>query len=197
MSAIVLGIENLDSVIDLLKNRSFFSKQTNKDQVWENLISKTQHALSDRSRDRIIGYFVNDSLEAILAQSFSNRIPIWIMQYYATKTNNILLGKGYGEPLEACFIKAMTDAEAIGIYDFWWSVPVKYAKNGPRMQKSSPSWIRYEVYTDAVISANTFPKYELHTQAYGSVLKPHDVFIRHAVCKQEFRSVPLTRQYNF
>jgi hypothetical protein len=193
MQTEILTLDYKDRVVGLLKNRQKFSKQDNQDSVLDNLIARTEYALTEGNRDRIIGAVENNELVAILAQSFSTTIPIWIMQYYATKTNNILIGKGYGAGLESCFAKAMADAEVIGIYDFWWSVPLQYAKNGPRMQKYSPNWIRYEVYTDVVVPANEFPKYEIHTQAYGKIPKPHSVFIRHAVCKQEFRSVPLTR----
>ena len=192
MQTEILTLDYKDQVVDLLKNRQKFSKQDNQDLVWDNLITRTDHALTDRTRDRIIGAVEDQEVVAILAQSFSTTIPIWIMQYYATKNNNIVLGKGYGNSLEACFARAMADAEAVGIYDFWWSVPLQYARNGPRMQQYSPSWLRYEVYTDVVVPANEFPKYEIHSQAYGKTLKPHSVFIRHAVCKQEFRTVPLT-----
>lgn len=189
----VLTSDCKDQVINLLKRRHKFSKQDNSEAVWDNLISRTEYALNNGERDRIIGAFDNQELVAIIAQSFSFAIPIWIMQYYATKNNNIVLGQGYGEGLEACFAKAMADAENAGIHDFWWSVPQQYAKNGPRMQQYSPNWIRYEVYTDVVVPANEFPKYEIHAQAYGKTLKPHPVFIRHAVLKQEHRNVPLTR----
>ena len=193
MQVAILTLDYKDQVVDLLRSRQKFSKQDNQDAVLDNLITRTEYALAEGNRDRIIGAVENNELVAILAQSFSTTIPIWIMQYYATKNNNIVLGKGYGDGLESCFAKAMTDAETVGIFDFWWSVPLQYAKNGPRMQKYSPNWIRYEVYTDVVVPANEFPKYEIHTQAYGRTLKPHSVFIRHAVCKQEFRSIPLTR----
>lgn len=192
MHVTVLSLEHKDQVVDLLKSRQKFSKQDNQESVLDNLITRTEYALAEGNKDRIIGAFDGQELVAILAQSFSSIIPIWIMQYYATKNNNIVLGKGYGAGLEMCFSKAMSDAEESGIYDFWWSVPLQYARNGPRMQKYSPTWIRYEVYTDLVVPANEFPKYEIHSQAYGKILKPHSVFIRHAVCKQEFRTVPLT-----
>lgn len=192
MHVTVLTLDYKDQVVDLLKNRQKFSKQDNQESVLDNLITRTEYALAEGNRDRIIGALDGQELVAILAQSFSSTIPIWIMQYYATKSNNIVLGRGYGEGLELCFSKAMTDAENLGIYDFWWSVPQQYAKNGPRMQQHSPTWIRYEVYTDVVVPANEFPKYEIHAQAYGKTLKPHNVFVRHAVCKQEFRTVPLT-----
>lgn len=192
MQAAVLTLDYKDQVVDLLKNRHKFSKQANHESVLDNLINRTEYALAEGNRDRIIGALDGQELVAILAQSFSSTIPIWIMQYYATKNNNIVLGKGYGDGLEMCFSKAMSNAEDAGIYDFWWSVPLQYARNGPRMQQYSPNWIRYEVYTDVVVPANEFPKYEIHSQAYGKILKPHSVFIRHAVCKQEYRNVPLT-----
>ena len=193
MSAIILESQHKDSVINLLSSRKKFSKQENTDLVLNNLIDRTEICLDDGNIHRIIGCFENEKLVAALSQSFSSRNPLWIMNYYVTNNNYISLGKGYGLYLEKCFTKAMTDAETIGAYDFWWSVPVKYAKNGPRLQLLSPSWSRYEVYTDAVVPENKFPIFDLHKHAYGSILKPHDVFIRHAVCKQEFRSVPLTR----
>lgn len=193
MIAELLDISHREQVFDLLRNREKFSTQENKDQILEHLLHRTECALIDRKKDRVLGAFGEHGLEAILAQTFSNKIPIWVMQAYATKFNRISLSRGYGAALEACFLKAMTDAESMGIYDFWWSVPEKYARNGPRMHVISPSWSRYEVYTDLVVPANEFPKYELHTHAYGQLVKPHPVYIRHAVCRQEFRQVPLTR----
>jgi hypothetical protein len=182
-----------EQVLNLLSSRTKFSKQDNKDQVLANLIERTSGCLKDQKTHRVIGCFEDDNLMAIISQSFSVQIPIWIMNYYATENNDIGLGKGYGPYLEECFSMANEEAESKGIFDFWWSVPRMYARNGPRLQQSSPNWVRYEVYTDAVILSNEFPKYEIHKQAYGKILKPHDVFIRHAVLKQEFRSVPLTR----
>lgn len=191
MSAIVLDTSHTDELVNLLKQRRTFSKQEISDSILNNTIDRSIHCLQDTVADRIVGAFTNNKLTSILSQSISSKIPVWIMNFYATDSNTISI-KGYGSDLESCFLKAMTDAEDVGIYDFWWSVPVAYAKNGPRLQRNSTSWSRYEVYTDAVVPANQYPKYELHTQAYGKLLKPHDVFIRHAVLKQEFRTVPLT-----
>lgn len=193
IEAIVLDSTYIDQVLDLLDSRPKFSKQdTNQEirSVYENGI---RYSLENQVNRRVIGSFNNNDLEAILLQNFAPTDPMWVMSFYASKNNNIKLGKGYGPYLSACFRKAMNDAEEKGCFDFWWSVPIHYARNGPRMQMISPEWSRYEVYTDAIIAANTFPKYSVHLLAYGKVLKPHDVFIRHAVLKQEFRNIPLTK----
>lgn len=189
----LLGIENLEQVIQLLENRNNFSKQSNEGYQRDYLIASTHQCLVDGVRNRIVGCIDDGDLKAILCQTIMQAQPYWHMNYYATSNNKIALGKGYGIHLSQCFKKAMQDAEEKNYYDFWFSVPEAYAKNGPRMQKTSEEWMRYEVYTDAVVPANTFPEFELHKRAYGKVLKPHAVFIRHAVLKQEFRSVPLTR----
>jgi hypothetical protein len=194
-TAIILDTSHRTAVIDLIKSRQRFSKQESNSDILAVLEEGTDLSLNNGKQIRLIGCFEGNSLEAILCQTFSSVNPAWIMRYYASRYNNIILGKGYGPYISACFRKAMDDAEQMGIYDFWWSIPEAYAKNGPRLQQKSPEWIRYEVYTDAVIPPNTFPKYEVHKTSYGKILKPHTVFIRHAVLKQEFRNVPLTRQH--
>lgn len=193
IEAIVLNTTHLDQVLDLLESRSKFSKQDKNDEIRSVYENGIRYSLENQVGRRVVGAFNGDSLEAILLQNFAPSDPMWVMSFYASKNNNIKLGKGYGHYLSACFRKAMSDAEEKGCFDFWWSVPFQYARNGPRMQMTSPEWIRYEVYTDAIIPANQFPKYAVHTLAYGKVLKPHDVFIRHAVLKQEFRNTPLIR----
>lgn len=193
MKTQILDMEHFQDVHQLLENRNKFSKQPNEGPVWDYLIASTMYCLENQDRDRIIGTFDNGILKAILCQTILKEHPIWFMKYYATEKNTIALGKGYGPYLSECFKRAMNDAEAKGYYDFWFSVPVAYAKNGPRMQKTSAEWMRYEVYTDAIVKANEYPGQELHRLAYGKILKPHDVFIRHAVLKQEHRPVPLTR----
>lgn len=189
----LLSMEDLDQVINLLEHRSNFSKQSNVGYTRDYLIASTHQCLADGIRNRIVGCFDNSELKAILCQTIMQAQPHWHMNFYATDRNKIVLGKGYGTHLSQCFKKAMQDAEEKNYYDFWFSVPEAYAKNGPRMQKTSEEWMRYEVYTDAVIPANTFPDFDLHKRAYGKVLKSHAVFIRHAVLKQEYRTVPLTR----
>lgn len=188
----LLGVEHLAQVTNLLENRSNFSKQANSGYTKDYLIASTHQCLVDSIRNRIVGCLEDGELRAILCQTIMQAQPHWHMNYYATDSNKIVLGKGYGIHLSQCFKKAMQDAEERNYYDFWFSVPEAYAKNGPRMQKTSEEWMRYEVYTDAVIPANTLPQFDLHKRAYGSIVKPHSVFIRHAVLRQEFRTVPLT-----
>lgn len=193
MEPIVLDVSHTDDVINLLKNRDRFSKQYKSEEVWNTLLNGSLECLNDGKLNRIIGSYQDGVLKAIVGQSFSRVHPIWNMKYYATDINDISLSTGYGEHLDVCFGKAMLDAEELGYYDIWYSVPEKYSKTGPRLLKTSKEWSRYEMYTDAIIPAGEYPKYQLHQIAYGRVLKPHAVFIRHAVLKQEFRPIPLSR----
>lgn len=192
MKAIELTSEHKDQVFELLRNRERFTKLNNTGQTLDQLLTRTEKSLNDHKLERVVGAFDSTGLGAIMVQTYAAKIPVWIMQYYATRENTISLKTGYGECLEACWEKAITDAEEKGMYDFWYSVPEQYAKVGPRLQLLSPSLLRYEVYTDTIIPAGEYPKYDIHNHAYGALIKPHAVWIRHGVCKQEFRKVPLT-----
>lgn len=196
MQAQLLNQSHIDLVRELFEKREKFSKQEKNKAILDRLMKGNELALKDGVTNRLVGVIEDNTLKSIVAQSFYEIQAFWIMHYWATDLNNNLI-KSYGPYLEAAFQKAMGDAEQRKCYDFWVSVPEAYASVGPRLQSRSPNWSRYEVYTDAIIPPNKFPKFRAHRDAYGMILKPHTVYIRHAVLKQQFREENLTPRQEF
>jgi len=188
-----LLLDDFEILKNFFQERKTFSKQPYEGLVQENLLSKIEFSLNNPKTNNIIGTFQENVLVAVISQTFSSKHPIWFLNYYASR-NSISLNRGLGEPLESCFAYSTADSESKGYYDFYVSVPIQYAKTVSILYSKSPAWSRYEFFTDAIIQENEFPKFEIHKFVYGSILKPHKVYIRHIVLKQKYRGFPLAPQ---
>jgi hypothetical protein len=193
METIIKKLDQNDRTIleNFLINNVTFSKQPNVQEVQENWKDLISISLGDENSN-VIACFEDSKLKAVVSQTFSKNHPFWFMNYFAAEKNSITIKKGYGKYLEMCFESAMTEAENIGYYDFYISIPEGYANVGPFMQARSKAWLRYYVLTDCIVAENEYPKYPAQQIVYGRVLKKHRVYIRHAILKQEFRKENLT-----
>lgn len=192
MSVLILNESHIDSVLNLLKNRKKFSQQPISEDVWNTLSQGIKMSLLNRHQHRIIGY-VDTELRAVVSQSFHRDEPTWMMNFFASDKNYNLFSNGHGDYINQCLLKAMYDAEEREVYDIYYSVPVQYLRTSQRTHHTSPAWNRYDIYIDKIIPPYTYPLFEMHKYAYGKVLKPHSVAIKHAVLKQEYRN---TGAYN-
>jgi hypothetical protein len=186
-----LDITDYSLLENFVTSNETFSKQPNVDEVKKNWQALTITALSSENAN-IVACLTNGEIQAVVSQTLSSNHPFWFMNYFSSKKNTISFKNGYSESLEMCFDYVMKMAEQKGFYDFYVSIPEGYANVGPLMHKKSPSWSRYYVLTDRIISENQYPEFAVHKFVYGRVLKKHKVYIRHAVLKQEFRKEQLT-----
>lgn len=188
MTTLILDESHYDAVLALLKNRKKFSQQIVNQEVWEVLSLGVLKSLRNKRQHRIIGY-IDSELRAVVSQSFHDDYPCWFMNFFASDKNYSLFANGHGDYINQCLLSAMEDAESKKIYDIYYSVPIQYIKSSGRTHHSSPAWNRYNIYIDQIVPANSFPEITVYKYAYGRVLKAHEVAIKHAVLKQEFRRI--------
>ena len=189
MTTQILDESHYDAVLNLLKSRRKFSQQELDDEVWTVLSNGVLKSLRNRRQHRIIGY-VDSELRAIVSQTFHDEFPCWIMNFFASDRSYNLFANGHGDYINQCLLTAMQDAEQRQIWDIYYSIPIHYVKSSARTHHSSPAWSRYDIYVDQIVPENTFPEITVYKYAYGRVLKPHQVVIKHAVLKQEHRELP-------
>lgn len=174
--------QDISSILEILDQKDKISKvdKVDNEQLKEIILS----ALSN-DNERIIGYFVNDVLISYLAQYFSKRMPAWHMTMLGTRSKFPWNYKKNG--LEYCWANAMDYAEKLDFYRIYWSLPSRWARTQQKTYMTTEVWYRYNIYIEDVIELNNFPKWDEHKISFGKILKPHDVTIKMAVLKNEFR----------
>ena len=78
-------------------------------------------------------------------------------------------------------------AENLGVYKVYWSMPTKWARTQTKTIHTSDVWKRYDIYTEAIIPPYQFPKWEDQGISFGKIPKPHNVTVKLAILKNEFR----------
>lgn len=136
---------------------------------------------------QVIGYFENGVLISFLTQQYTSRSPMWYMTMLATRSPHPWNYKMNG--LEMCWANAMDRAESMGTYRILWSMPVAWANSQRRTIKTSDVWPRYEIYNEVVVKSNTLPQWPEHKNVFGKLVKDHDVLIKSASLKNEFRRI--------
>lgn len=177
-----LTSKDIDSIIAVLDSKSKISKVDKPD----NKILE-DHILKNITNDdcRVIGYFENNVLVSLLSQVISKRMSAWHMTMLGTNSNSVWNYKKNG--LEYCWANAMDYAEQLNIYKIYWSLPSKWANTQRRTYQTTDVWYRYEIYTDNIIEPNCFPKWDDQKISFGVIPKPHEVTVKFAVLKNEFR----------
>lgn len=176
-----LTIEDVPSALDVLKHKSKVSK------IDKEPDSISEYAILDAIKNhRIIGYYEDNKLVSFLVQVIGKKLSAWHMTMLATNSEHTWNYKKNG--LEYCWANAMDHAEKLGIYKIYWSLPSKWARTQRRTYMTTDVWYRYDIYIEDIILPNNYPKWEEHKTAFGDKLKPHEVTVKLAVLKNEYRS---------
>jgi hypothetical protein len=134
---------------------------------------------------RVVGYFEDDQLISFLTQQFTSRGPMWYMTMLGTRSPNRWNYKING--LEDCWTYAMARAERNQVYRVLWTMPAAWSRTQRRTLKTTDVWQRYNIYYDGVIPAGELPAWPEHKSVFGKIVKNHDVLIKSAVLKNEYR----------
>lgn len=182
-------------IVSLLKGKSRISNTPVDNWDWNSWEGYYDGYFKD-PESRIIGCFDEGVLKSFVIQKFITALPMWIMSLIAQESSENWLRVGHGEYLNHCLLNAVSVAEEKGVFDVMYSVPVKWLKTTKRTQPTSPVWSRYEVFTDAIIPADTLPEYKLYRYICGETSKPHDRAIKKCSLKMEYRSEYINRMIN-
>jgi hypothetical protein len=88
----------------------------------------------------------------------------------------------------------MTRAENAGIYKIVYALPTAWARTQRRTIKTSDVWQKYDLYYDCIIPAGSMPVWPEHKNVFGSIVKEHDVLIKTAILKNEYRPADIRSQ---
>ncbi len=184
-----LIIDDLGQIIDLIRSKNKITGISIKDynlEYFEKEISLFLKPYPNEDLGRVIGYFENNILVSFLTQQFTLRGPMWYMTMLGTKSLNQWNYKKNG--LENCWSYAMARAERNNIYKVLWAMPSAWARTQKRTIKTTDVWNRYDIYYDCIIPAGELPVWTEHKSVFGKIVKDHDVLIKSAILKNEYRS---------
>jgi hypothetical protein len=190
-----LTINDLDSIMSIIEPKN---KITGIDIKKYNLsyfrdeIARFLEPYPNKDLGRVIGYFENNELRSFLTQQFTGRGPMWYMTMLGTNSSHRWNYKLNG--LEYCWEYAMNRAENAGIFKIVWAMPISWARTQRRTINTSDTWKRYEIFYDCIIPAGTLPQWPEHKNVFGSLPKEHDVLIKSAILKNEYRSADIRSQ---
>jgi hypothetical protein len=179
---------DLDSIMDIVREKTKITGiDINKYDLlyFKNEISRFLEPYPNKDLGRVIGYFENNELISFLAQQFTERGPMWYMTMLGTKSSHRWNYRLNG--LEHCWAYAMARAENAGIYKIVYALPTSWARTQRRTLKTSDVWQKYDLYYDCIIPAGSMPVWPEHKNVFGSIVKEHDVLIKTAILKNEFR----------
>ena len=190
-----LTINDLDSIMKIIESKNKITgidiKAYDLDYFKEE-ISVFLQPYPNEDLGRVIGYFEDSMLVSFLTQQFTKRSPMWYMTMLGTRSNYIWNYKLNG--LEACWAYAMERAERNQIYKVLWSMPTAWSRTQRRTIKTTDVWQRYNIYYDRIISAGELPIWPEHKNVFGKIVKNHDVLIKSAILKNEYRPVDIRSQ---
>lgn len=190
-----LTINDLDSIASIVESKSKITGIDIKNYnliYFKNEISKFLQPYPNEDLGRVIGYFEEDQLISFLTQQFTSRGPMWYMTMLGTKSSYRWNYKLNG--LEHCWAYAMARAEHAGIYKIVYSLPVAWARTQRRTLKTSDVWQKYDLYYDCIIPAGSMPTWPEHKNVFGKLTKEHDVLIKTAILKNEYRPADIRSQ---
>ena len=178
----LLTSSDIPNMLEVLGNTSKVSKveKANNTEI-ENAIKLSL----ENENERVIGYFDEGILVSYLVQVMSKRISSWHLAVLGTRSTESWNYKKNG--LEYCWANAMDHAEQLGIFKVYWSMPTRWARTQIRTIHTSDVWKRYDIYTEDIVDPYQFPKWEDHKISFGKIPKPHNVTIKLATLKNEFR----------
>jgi hypothetical protein len=183
-----LTTTDLDSIMHIVREKNKITGiDINKYDLlyFKNEISRFLEPYPNKDLGRVIGYFENNELISFLAQQFTERGPMWYMTMLGTKSSHRWNYRLNG--LEHCWAYAMARAENAGIYKIVYALPTSWARTQRRTLKTSDVWQKYDLYYDCIIPAGSMPVWPEHKNVFGSIVKEHDVLIKTAILKNEFR----------
>jgi hypothetical protein len=190
-----LTITDLDSIMKIIEPKNKITginiKKYDLD-YFRNEISRFLEPYPNKDLGRVVGYFDNDKLQSFLTQQFTRRGPMWYMTMLATNSPTRWNYKLNG--LEYCWKHAMNRAEQVGIYKIVYALPVAWAKTQRRTLNTTDVWHRYEIFYDCIIPAGTLPVWPEHKNVFGLIPKEHDVLIKSAILKNEYRPANIRSQ---
>lgn len=185
-----LEFADLGQIMDIISSKSKITGIDIKDydlSFFEEEISLFLEPYPNRHMGRVVGYFKDNKLISFLTQQFTARGPMWYMNMLGTRSEHHWNYKLNG--LEDCWAYAMARGERNQIYRILWTMPVSWARTQRRTIKTSDVWNRYEIYHECIIPAGEMPMWPEHKSVFGKIVKDHDVLIKSAVFKNEYRPV--------
>lgn len=186
---------DLDAIMQIIKHKNKITGINTEHydlNFFEKQISRFLDPYPNKDLGRVIGYFENNILISFLTQQFTERGPMWYMTMLGTNSLHRWNYKLNG--LEHCWEYAMTRAENAGIYKIVYALPTAWSRTQRRTIKTSDVWQRYEIFYDCVIPAGTVPKWPEHKNVFGTLTKEHDVLIKTAILKNEYRPADIRSQ---
>lgn len=183
-----LTLADLNQLVDVIRCKN---KITGIDineydlKYFEKEISEFLHPYPNKDLGRVVGYFEDDILVSFLTQQFTERGPMWYMTMLGTRSTHRWNYKLNG--LEDCWTYAMARAERNQIYKVLWTMPASWSRTQRRTLKTTDVWHRYNIYYDGVIPAGEMPVWPEHKSVFGKIVKDHDVLIKSAVLKNDYR----------
>lgn len=190
-----LTITDLDSIVNIIESKNKITgidiKKYNLD-YFKNEISRFLEPYPNKDLGRVIGYFEEDVLVSFLTQQFTGRGPMWYMTMLGTNSVHRWNYKLNG--LEKCWSYAMNRAERSDIYKIIWAMPLSWGRTQRKTRNTSDVWNRYEIFYDCIIPAGTLPGWPEHKNVFGSIPKEHDVLIKSAILKNEYRPANIRSQ---
>ena len=190
-----LNLGHLDAIMDIIRPKNKITGihiEKYDLSFFEDQISRFLEPYPNKELGRVVGYFEDEELISFLTQQFTERGPMWYMTMLGTKSSHRWNYKLNG--LEHCWNYAMTRAERNEIYKIVWSMPVSWSRTQRRTIKTSDVWPRYELYYDCIVPAGQLPKWPEHKNVFGQMIKDHDVLIKSAILKNEYRPVDIRSQ---
>ena len=190
-----LSLDDLGHIMDIIRSKNKITGIDIKNydlSFFENEISLFLEPYPNKHMGRVIGYYEDDKLISFLTQQFTERGPMWYMTMLGTSSPHPWNYKLNG--LEDCWKYAMTRAEKHEIYKILWAMPIAWARTQRRTFKTTDVWYRYEIFYDTIIPAGTLPKWPEHKNVFGSIVKDHDVLIKSAILKNEYRPANIRSQ---
>jgi hypothetical protein len=183
-----LTITDLDQLMDVInsKNKITGISIDNYDlDYFKDEISLFLQPYPNKDLGRVVGYFEDDQLISFLTQQFTTRGPMWYMTMLGTRSPNRWNYKING--LEDCWTFAMNRAERNQVYRVLWTMPSAWSRTQRRTLKTTDVWQRYNIYYEGIIPAGELPSWPEHKSVFGKIVKNHDVLIKSAVLKNEYR----------
>lgn len=183
-----LSRDDIGQVMDIISSKNKITGIDIKNynlSFFENEISQFLEPYPNKHMGRVVGYYEDDKLISFLTQQFTLRGPMWYMTMLGTRSNYRWNYKLNG--LEQCWSYAMFRAEEAGIYKVLYSLPVSWARTQRRTINTTDVWKRYEIFYDCIIPAGKLPEWPEHKNVFGSLIKDHDVLIKSAILKNEYR----------
>lgn len=190
-----LTMSDLDQIVDVINSKSKITgipiDHYNLEYFKEE-ISLFLKPYPNEDLGRVVGYFEDNTLISFLTQQFTLRGPMWYMTMLGTRSPNRWNYKING--LEECWTYAMSRAERNNIFRVLWAMPSSWARTQRRTIKTTDVWKRYELYYECVVPAGELPVWPEHKSVFGKLAKDHDVVIKSAVLKNEYRPDHLKSQ---